>query len=68
MQILYNGSHETGIKVESVDTIESIAAHTHFTTSELVDMVQDIVDNDEELVARRRDFKDRNCLSYMEVK
>lgn len=59
MQILYNGSHETVIKVESVDTIESIAAHTHFTVPELVDIIQDIVDNDEELAVRRRDFERR---------
>jgi hypothetical protein len=52
MQILYNGSHEIGIKVESCDSIESIAAHTHFTTSELVDIVQDIADNDEMVVCK----------------
>ncbi len=52
MQILYKGSQECGIKVESFDTIENLAAYTHFTTSELVDIVQDIVDNDEVVVCK----------------
>jgi LysM repeat protein len=61
MQIIFEGPYGkmAGIKVESGDTIESIAAHTHFTTSELVDIIQDIVDNDEELAHRRTEFEKR---------
>ncbi len=48
MQSLYNGLEKVAhYKVESCDSLEDIAAVTHYTKDELVNLIQDIVDMDQ---------------------
>lgn len=50
MQALYNGLGKVAhYKVESCDSLEDIAAVTHYTKDELVNLIQDIVDMDQKI-------------------
>lgn len=50
MRVLYNGLGKAAhYEVESCDSLEDIAAITHYTKDELVDLIQDIVDMDQKI-------------------